>query len=115
MEKPDHEAAVDSIADHCNDMTATVERTETVVDVLWWVTDTSESSVDVAIERAIPTVEDEWHNAPIEVTGDTGTTVLADELLSLAVCLTTAGESRPSREGRAFRPQVGTEDRTGRE
>jgi hypothetical protein len=29
--------------------------------------------------------------------------------------LTTAGESRPSREGRAFRPQVRTEDRTGRE
>jgi signal transduction histidine kinase len=84
-EKIDRDTAVDSIVDHCDHMTATVDRIETVVDVLTWVTDTGESSVDVAIERAIATIEDDQPDAPIEVTGDTDTTVLADELLYLAV------------------------------
>jgi signal transduction histidine kinase len=83
--KIDRETAVDSIVDHCEHMTATVDRIETVVDVLTWVTDTGETGVDVAIERAIATVEDERADAPIDVTGDTETTVLADELLYLAV------------------------------
>jgi signal transduction histidine kinase len=85
MEKIDRDTAVDSIVDHCDHMTATVDRIETVVDVLTWVTDTGESSVDVAIERAIATVGDDRPDAAIEVTGDTETTVLADELLYLAI------------------------------
>lgn len=84
-DKIDRDTAVDSIGEHCDHMTATVDRIETVVDVLTWVTDTSETSVDVAIERAIATVEDDRPDAPIDVTGDTGTTVLADELLYLAL------------------------------
>lgn len=84
-EKIDRDTAVDSIVDHCDHMTATVDRIETVVDVLTWVTDTSESSIDVAIDRAIATVEDDRPDAPIEVTGATDTTVLADELLYLGI------------------------------
>ena len=84
-EKIDRDTAVDSIVDHCDHMAATVGRIETVVDVLTWVTDTAETSVDVAIERAIATVADDRPDAPIEVTGDTGTTVLADELLYLVI------------------------------
>jgi signal transduction histidine kinase len=83
--KIDRDAALDSIGDHCEHMTETVDRIETVVDVLTWVSDTTETSVDLAIERAIETVEEDHPDAPIEVAGDTETTVLADALLSLGL------------------------------
>ncbi|WP_340100632.1 HAMP domain-containing sensor histidine kinase [Salinibaculum salinum] len=84
-EKIDRDTAVDSIVDHCEHMTDTVDRIETVVDVLTWVTDTGETSVDLAIDRAIATIEDDRPDAPIEVTGETDTSVLADALLYLAL------------------------------
>ncbi len=83
--KIDPETAVESILEHCDHMTDTVDRIGTVVDVLTWVTDTGETDVNLAIERAIATVEDDRPDAPIEVTGDTETTVLADALLYLAL------------------------------
>lgn len=83
--KIDRSEATRSIVDHCDHMTATVERIETVVDVLTWVTDTSEASVDEAIDRALSTAAEEHASVPVDVAGDTDATILADELLYLAV------------------------------
>lgn len=83
--KIDRDAAAGSIVDHCDHMTATVDRIGTVVDVLTWVTDTSASRVGDAIGRAMATLADDHPDPDVAVTGDTGAVVLADELLYLAV------------------------------
>jgi signal transduction histidine kinase len=84
-DKIDAEAATDSIVAHCDHMTATVERIETVVDVLTWVTDTSEASVETAIDRALAELGDAHPGTDVAVEGDTDAVVLADELLYLAI------------------------------
>jgi signal transduction histidine kinase len=83
--KIDADDATESIVDHCDHMAATVERIETFVDVVTWVTDTSTSPVGEAVDRATATLRDDHPDADITVEGDTDATVLADELLYLAV------------------------------
>jgi len=77
--------AVDSIVDHCDHMAATVDRIETFVDVVTWVTDTSASPVGEAVDRALATLRDDYPDAAVTVEGDRDATVLADELLYLAL------------------------------
>ena len=81
----DPDAAAETIEDHCGHVDNIVSRIETVVDALTLVTETREISVDEAVERAIQTLQDEHPSASIGVEGDTGATVLADDLLYLAL------------------------------
>ncbi len=83
--KIDAADATDSIVAHCDHMTATVERIETVVDVLTWVTDTSEAPIDESLDRALAELDDVHSETAVTVEGDTDAVVLADELLYLAI------------------------------
>jgi len=84
-DKIDREGAVDSIVDHCDHMAATVERIETFVDVVTWVTDTSTSPVGDAIDQALATLRDDYPDVSVAVDGDTDAEVMVDELLYLAI------------------------------
>lgn len=79
------EKASDSIIDHCEHMEETVERLETIVDVLTHVSDTSDVSVSDAIDRACETAHESYPELEIETEMPEDVTVRADELLYLAI------------------------------
>jgi len=84
-DKIDTDRAADSIIEHSEHMEATVERLETIIDVLTHVSDTSDVSVADAVERACETARESNPHLTID-TGDVSeATVRADELLSLAI------------------------------
>ncbi len=85
VEKIEPEDAADSIVGHCDHMAATVSRIETFVDVVTWVSDTSTSPVEEALDRALSTLREDHPDVTVDVAGDTDTTVVADELLYLAL------------------------------
>jgi len=81
----DTRTATDSIIDHCDHMVATVERIETVVDVLTWVTDRSDTSVSKAVANARANALEQYPELTVATDGLTDVTVTADELLYLAL------------------------------
>jgi signal transduction histidine kinase len=84
-DKIDADRAADSIIEHSEHMEATVERLETIIDVLTHVSATSDVSVDEAIERATETAHESHPTLTIDTAEVSDVTVRADELLSLAI------------------------------
>ena len=83
--KIDRDVAVDSIVAHCEHMDETVDRLETVLDALTWVTASEPRPVGTAIDRAVGTLHERHPDVAVTVEGDTDAAVTADELLSLAI------------------------------
>lgn len=83
--KIEPEPATDSIIDHCEHMEETVERLEQVVEVLTHVSDTTDVSIEEAIEEASEAAHETYPELQVDTSGVEDTTVQADELLYLAV------------------------------
>jgi len=84
-DRVDADGATETIETHCDHMAEIVDRVETVVDVLTLTTTTGETDLDRTIDRAIATLREDHPGAEIRVRGETDATVLADDLLYLAV------------------------------
>jgi len=88
-DRVDREAALGAILDHCDHMDATVSRIETLITVLASTTDTHPASVGTAVDRAREKLAESHPGAAVTVESrdgeDADPSVLADDLLSLAV------------------------------
>ncbi len=80
----DPERAADPILDHCEQMERTVDRIETLVDILTHTSDASEREIATVIDRASNVARDSNPSLTIETAIDSDRTVRADELLHLA-------------------------------
>jgi two-component system OmpR family sensor kinase len=83
--KVDSEQASEAILDRSESMEATVERIETLVDILAHTTETGSWPVRQAVERARETAADADSAVTVDLRGDTDATVAANELLHLAL------------------------------
>lgn len=84
-DKIDNDTATDSIIDHSEHMEATVQRMETLVDVLAHVSDSSDVEIAGAIDEAREDVQERHPEFTVDIETDTDIVVRADELLSLAL------------------------------
>lgn len=83
--KVEPDSAGRTIITRAEEMEATVERIETLVDILAHTTETDPTAVDTAVERGRAVVAESAPSLQVTLRGDTDATVQANELLHLAL------------------------------
>ncbi len=84
-EKIEVGTATESIIEHCEHMEQTIDRVETLVDILTHVNDPGERDIQQAISHAEAVAKESHPDLTVEITDDDSLLTRADELLHLAL------------------------------